>query len=84
MQLLRLQAEPVLQQLVGLANELHVAVLDAVVDHLDVMAGAILTYPIAAGCAVFDLGCDGLKDLFHVRPGGGNAIIGRVYGKGKL
>ena len=33
--------EPVAQQLVGLADELHVGVLDAVVHHLDEVAGAV-------------------------------------------
>src|SRR5438105_11621509 len=31
----------VLEQGIGFANELHIAVLDAVVDHLDVVAGAV-------------------------------------------
>ena len=55
-------------QLVGLADELHVAVLDAVVDHLHVVAGAVLADPVAAGRAVVDLGGDGLEDRLHVRP----------------
>ena len=57
-----------MEQVVGLADELHVAVLDAVVHHLDVVARAILADPVAAGRAVFDLGGDGLEDLLHVRP----------------
>ena len=43
------QAQAVLHQVVGLADELHVAVFDAVVDHLHVMAGAVFAHPIAAG-----------------------------------
>ena len=31
------QAQPVAQEMVGLPNELHVSVLDAVMDHLDVV-----------------------------------------------
>ena len=65
--------EAVLQQLIGLADQLHVAVLDAVVDHLDVVAGAVFADPVAAGRAVFHLGGDGLEDLLHVRPRGGIA-----------
>ena len=41
-------AEAVLHHVVGLADELHVAVFDAVVDHLHVMAGAAFADPIAA------------------------------------
>ena len=36
-----LHAQPVAQQLVGLADELHVGVLDAVVHHLHEMAGTV-------------------------------------------
>ena len=39
------QAEAILHDVVGLADELHVAVLDAVVDHLHVMAGAAVRRP---------------------------------------
>ncbi len=62
------EAEAVLEELVGLADQLHVAVLDAVVDHLDVVACAVFADPVAAGGAVFNLGGDGLEDLLHVRP----------------
>ena len=61
------QAEAVLEQLVGFADELHVAVLDAVVHHLDVVAGAVFAHPVAAGRAVFHFGGDGLEDVLHVR-----------------
>ena len=67
-QLVGREAEAVLEQLVGLADELHVAVLDAVVDHLDVVARAVFADPVAAGRAVFDLGGDGLEDRLDVRP----------------
>ena len=66
-------AQAGLHQVVGLADELHVAVFDAVVDHLDVMAGAVFAHPIAAGRAVLDFGGDLLEDVLHVRPGGRRA-----------
>ena len=69
-QLIGVKAKPALQQVVGLADQLHIAVLDAVVNHLDVVAGAVFAHPVAAGRSVFDLGGDGLEDGFHVRPCG--------------
>ena len=66
-QLGRRQPQPVLQHLIGLADELHVAVFDAVVDHLHVVPGAVLADPLAAWRAVY-LGRDRLEDLLHVRP----------------
>ena len=44
-----LQAEQLAQQVVGLADELHVPVLDAVVHHLHVVARAVPADPLAAG-----------------------------------
>lgn len=61
------QAVP--HELVGLADELHVAVLDTVVDHLHKVARAVLPHPVAAGLAVLHLGADGLEDGLHVGPG---------------
>jgi hypothetical protein len=69
MQIFSAQAQASAQQVVGFTDELHVAVLDSVVDHLDVMARAVFADPVAAGRAVFHLGGDGLKDLFDVGPG---------------
>ena len=54
-------AEPGPQQVVGLRDQLHVGVLDAVVHHLDEVAGAVRPDVHAAGRAV-DLGRDGLED----------------------
>src|SRR5690606_5546759 len=56
---------------VGFANELHVAVLDAIVDHLDVMAGAVGAHPFAAGNVVFGayLGGYRLEDGLELGPG---------------
>ena len=69
------KADGVLEQEIGFADELHVAVFDAVVDHLDVMAGARLADPFAAGNVVLgsDLGADGLQDRLDVGPGGRGA-----------
>ena len=42
-------AEALLHQVVGFADQLHVAVLDAVVHHFDVVAGTVVANPVAAG-----------------------------------
>jgi hypothetical protein len=55
-----------------LANQLHVTILDPVVDHLDVMSGTLLTDPVATGLTI-GLCRDGLEDLFDVGPGVGMA-----------
>ncbi len=52
----------------NLADELHIAVLDAVVDHLDVVAGTFVADPLAAGLAV-TLSGDALEDLLDEGPG---------------
>jgi hypothetical protein len=65
------EAESVFKDMVGLADELHIAVFDAVVDHFDVVPGAVFSDPFAAGRAVGDFGGDGLEDGFDVGPGGG-------------
>ena len=69
MDLLWLHSERLPQEEVGLADELHIAVFDAVVHHLDEMARALRSDPVAAGRSVIDLGSDRLKDRLHVRPG---------------
>ena len=52
--------------LAHLADQLHVTILDTVVDHLDVVAGTLVTNPLAAGLAI-RLGRDGLENiLLHV------------------
>ena len=73
MHLVGAHAQAGLHQVIGFADELHVAVLDAVVDHLHVVARAVFAHPIAAGRPVIDLGSDLLEDVFHVRPGSGRA-----------
>ena len=53
------QVHHVLHDVVGLRDELHVAVLDAVVHHLDEVPGPFLSDPVAAG-VLANLGADGL------------------------
>ncbi len=67
------EAESVLEEVVGFADELHIAVFDPVMGHLDIVAGAAFADPVAAGGAVGDFGGDGLEDGLDVRPGGGAA-----------
>lgn len=50
-----------------LANELHVTILDTVVHHFDVVAGTLITDPLAAGLAVA-LGSDALEDVLDIGP----------------
>ncbi len=52
--------------LVGLADHLHVAVLDAVVDHFDEMTGTAVADPVAARFAGVGLGRDRLEDRFDM------------------
>jgi len=65
----KLQA--VFQYIVSLADQLHVAVFDAVVNHLDVMAGTAFAHPVAAGHIAFHLRGDGLENILYERPRGG-------------
>ena len=53
--------------MIGFADDLHIAVFDAVVDHLHEVAGAVLAHPFAAGRAV-RLGCDGLQYIADIGP----------------
>ena len=63
----------VTHELVRFADELHIAVLNAVMHHLDEVSCAILADPVAARRAVLDLGADGLKNGLHILPRGGTA-----------
>ena len=54
--------------LVGLADHLHVAVLDAVVHHFYEVPCSALADPLAARFAFVSFGGDVLKDWLHVRP----------------
>ena len=49
-----------LHEVVGLADELHISVLDAVVDHLYEVSAAALTHPVTAR-VLPGLGTDGLQ-----------------------
>ena len=60
-----LEAHPVAKQVVGLGDQLDVGVLDAVVDHLHVVAGAVVADVGAAGRAVH-LGGDLLEHLLDL------------------
>jgi hypothetical protein len=48
--------------------DLHVTVLDSVVDHLDEVPGASFSDPVAAGLPVVHLGTDRLEDWGNVWP----------------
>lgn len=52
-----------------LADQLHVTVLNTVVDHLDIVASTLVTDPVTAGLAV-TLGGNALEDVLDVGPGG--------------
>merc|ERR1711939_688658 len=60
-------AETALHDVVGLSDQLHVTVLDTVVDHLDVVTGALITDPLAAWLAIA-LCRDGLQNILDVWP----------------
>jgi hypothetical protein len=51
-----------------LANQLHVTVLNTVVDHLHVVTSTLVTDPVAAWLAIA-LGGDALEDVLDVWPG---------------
>ncbi|KAH3667268.1 hypothetical protein OGAPHI_002917 [Ogataea philodendri] len=61
------EATNTLHEVVGLANQLHVTVLDTVVDHLDVVAGSGISNPVTAWLAV-RLGSNGLENVLDVWP----------------
>jgi hypothetical protein len=67
--LLLVEVKTALEDVVGLGDELHVSVLDTVVDHLDVVARTGLADPVAARLAS-GLSSGLLEDLLDVGPGG--------------
>ncbi len=65
--LLSRQPGAIVQQMIGLTDQLHIAVFDAVVDHFHVVAGAVRSNPITAGRSVDCAGRDRLKNLLDQR-----------------
>ena len=53
---------------VGISYELHVAILDTVVHHLDEVASTTLTYPSAARSPVLGLSCNAGEDRLNAGP----------------
>ena len=64
------QAQTVFHELVRFANQLHVAVFDAVVHHFDEVARTVTADPVAARFALRRFGGDGLENRFDGRPCG--------------
>ena len=60
MHLLIAHTEKVAHKLISLADKLHIAVFNAVVNHFYKVARAVFAYPVATGFAVFNLGTDTL------------------------
>src|SRR5438477_4260901 len=56
------------QQVIAFSDQLHVAILDAVMHHLDVVAGAARSHVLDAGLAIFRPGRDGAKDRGYSFP----------------
>ena len=64
------QPQQLLHQLISFANQLHIAVFDAIVDHLHEMARSVLAHPVTAGSPILHLGANGLEDRLDGFPGG--------------
>ncbi|EEQ40117.1 hypothetical protein CLUG_04245 [Clavispora lusitaniae ATCC 42720] len=56
-----------LHQIIGLTNQLHVTILDTIVDHLNVMTSASITNPVTTWLTI-RLGGNGLEDVLDVWP----------------
>ena len=63
-------AEQITHKLVRFADELHIAVLNAIVHHFHEMSCTVFADPVAAWRAVLDLGADALENGLHIRPRG--------------
>ena len=63
-------AQTSLEDIVGLGDQLHVSVLDTVVDHLDVVSRTTLTDPVATGLTE-GLSSGLLEDFLDRGPSGG-------------
>jgi len=55
-------------QVISFAYQLHVTIFDAVMCHLDEVAGAVVANPGDAGSAVRSPGRDGMENILHMRP----------------
>ena len=67
--LLVAEATDVLEKEIRFRTQLHVAILDAVVHHLRVVAAAAVAHPVTAGRSGFRfLGANALENFLHVRP----------------
>ena len=66
--LLIAQTEQVLHHPIRLGNELHIGILDAVVYHLDKMAGTGRSHPLTTGSAVRRFRRNALQDGLHLAP----------------
>ena len=53
---------------VGISYELHIAILDTVVHHLDEMTGTAFTYPGTARSPVLGLSCNAGEDRLNAGP----------------
>ena len=62
-----IQADNVAEDLVGFGDQLHVAILDAIMHHLDEVAGSVFAHPVTAWLAIC-FGCNALEDVFDGWP----------------
>ncbi|KAI6759042.1 hypothetical protein HG531_014038 [Fusarium graminearum] len=62
------EAETTLHDVVSLQDELHVTVLNTVVDHLDVVTSTLIANPLTASITIA-LSGDALENVLDVRPG---------------
>ena len=62
------KAKPCFHQLIRLADELHIAIFNAVMHHLHKMTCPVFAYPVTAWRSVLDLCTDRLKNRFDIRP----------------
>jgi len=62
------KTEQLLEQVIGFANQLHVTVFDAVVDHFDVVSRTARSDPLAARHVIGHAGGNRLQNVAHDRP----------------
>ena len=63
-------AQAFFHELISFANQLHIAVFNAVVHHFYKVPGALVAHPVAARFARRRFRCNGLKNRFHKFPSG--------------